>query len=227
MDCEPWPIDDTCHDGALPEDPDVLSRLQAAASEILHVLSGRTVGLCRYRVRPCKADYDDPCQGVCGCAQVCSVWIGRGDVECVEAVRINGAYIPRTAWRLYDGGKLVLTPPYCFPPCQDLSRASSQVGTWEVTYLAGRRPGALAARAMGALVAALWRECESECATLDVRATSVTADGMTFTREPGEWQRAGIAAVDDFVEAVNPYRARRQLAVYSPDEPTVWTDIGG
>ena len=229
MQCEPWPIDDTCLPEDWPEDPDTVARLLSIATEMLHAASGRTVGVCRYVVRPCRSDQGDPCQGVCGCAPVCSVRIGHGQVQCVERIRINGHVLPRDAWRLYSDGTVVLTGGRCFPACQDLSRAASEPGTWDITYLEGSPVTALGSRAVTALVAELARECATACGTTSRRlqSSSVEGESRVFDTENGLGAYGGLPAVDDWIQAVNPYRAARQAAVFSPDRSRGWRDIGG
>lgn len=229
MDCEPWPIDETCIPDDWPEDPDTVARLLSIASEILHAASGRTVGVCRYRVRPCKSDQGDLCQGICGCAPVCSVRIGQGQVQCVERIRIHGETLPRDAWRLYSDGTVVLTEGWCFPACQDLSRDASEPGTWDITYLEGAPVTPLGARAVTALVAELARECAAACGTTSRRLQSSNVEGESrvFDTENGLGGYAGIPAVDDWINAVNPHRAARQAAVFSPDRHRPYRDIGG
>lgn len=219
MTCEPWPLDDTCIPGEWPQDPTVVERLRCIASDMLWAASGRTVGVCRYSIRPCDSDEGDLCQGVCGCAPVCSIRIGQGQVTAVERILIDGEAVPEDAWRLYAGGTLVLARGWCFPRCQDLSLPASEPGTWEITYLEGQEPSGLAARAMTAMVAELARECAAGCGVPTRRLASWTVEGASFNTDMeggdlGEF--ASIPQVDDWLAVVNPYRARRQAAVFAP-----------
>lgn len=217
--CARWPVDETCLPEDWPDDPDVVDRLVDMASQILWAASGRTVGTCRYTVRPCRADRGDLCQGVCGCAPVCSVHIGEGQVTAVEQILLHGEPVPETAWRLYAGGRLVLDHDWCFPACQDLSLPATEPGTWEITYLEGTPPSPLAARAVTALVAELARQCAAGCGTSSRRLTAWQVEGASYSVDPETAAVPGgafaaIPAVDDWLSTVNPYGGRRQAAVF-------------
>lgn len=231
MQCEPWPIDETCLPDDWPTDQDVVDRLLLLASEMLHAASGRMVGICRYRVRPCRSDEGDLCQGVCGCAPVCYVRIGEGQVQCVERIRINGETLPRNAWRLYDDGTVVLTGGRCFPACQDLSRAASEPWTWEITYLEGSPVTPLASRAVTALVAGLARECGRQCGVPSNRLVAQNVEGSSYQYATQDGQPAAqylsIGAVDDWLQVVNPFRSERQAAVFAAGMRRHYRDIGG
>lgn len=231
MQCEPWPIDPTCLPDDWPEDQETVDRLLLIASEMLHAASGRTVGVCRYRVRPCRSGDSDLCQGICGCAPVCWVRIGQGQVQCVERIRINGETLPRSAWRLYSDGTVALAHGWCFPPCQDLSLDATEPGTWEITYLEGSPVTPLASRAVTALVAELARECARRCGVPSRRLQSGTVEGESFqyTGPDGQVSAAylSIPEVDDWLQVVNPFRAERQAAVFVADHRRPYRDIGG
>lgn len=225
--CDPWPIDPDCIPEDWPEDPDVLARLLSIATEMLHAASGRTVGVCQYRVRPCKSDSGDLCQGICGCAPVCSVRIGEGQVQRVESILIDGEALPDDGWILYSDGTVVLTGGRCFPQCQDLSLPGTEPGTWEITYWEGNPPTPLAGRAVTALVAELARECATACGTTSRRLQSSNVEGESrvFDTDGGIGAYAGLPAVDDWLAVVNPNRATRQAAVFSPGKPKVWREV--
>lgn len=228
--CEPWPLDETCVPDDWPTDPDVIDRFLPMASSMLWAASGRTVGQCRYTVRPCRSDQGDLCQGVCGCSPVCSIRVGNGQVTCVERIRIHGEHVPRQAWRLYSDGTIVLADGWCFPPCQDLSLDATMPGTWDITYLEGSPVTPLASRAVTALVAQLARECARQCGVSSRRLQSATMDGASYQYQPPDATAAdylSIPAVDDWLQTVNPFRAERQAAVFVADHHRPYRDIGG
>lgn len=223
MDCQPWPIDETCLPADWPEDDQVAAHFVQMASEILHALSGRTVGLCRYTVRPCRGEYDDPCEGPCGCAPVCRVTVGDGDVQCVEEVRIDGVVLPRSGWRVYAGGVVVLTQGRCFPQCQELDRGLGEPGTWGITYIAGQPVTPLGSRAVTLLAAELARECAQSCGQQTRNLQSISVEGETRIFD-GENRWGHISAVEDWLDVVNPYRSRRQGRFYTPGQKTHWME---
>lgn len=225
MQCEPWPLDESCLPDGWDVDDEVVEHFRLLASEILHGLSGRTVGVCRYAVRPCRSDMGDPCSGPCSCEPFCSVTVGKGQVQCVEAVRINGVYIPRSGWRAYSNGMVVLTDGRCFPACQDLSLAPSMPGTWEITYLEGTPVTPLASRAVTALVQEMVSECAAECGVPRRDLTQTNVEGQTYTFADRKQFGASLPAVDDWLDTVNPYRSARQAAFFSPQHQPHWREI--
>ena len=142
-----------------------------AASRILFALSReRYPGICRHVVRPCRQSdcwippssylWSDswgwcgcgaatPMQ--CGCGSLSEIELGAAPVIGVTEVLVDGDVVPRASYRVDDHRWLVRLDGSSWPYCQDLTLATTEVGTFQVTFFAGRTPpadGVLAAKRM-------------------------------------------------------------------------------
>lgn len=233
--CEPWPVDPTCLPDAWADDPadwdDTQRNAIQIASEILRRLTGGTYGPCRRVVRPCQPDRGWPCEGICGCGPLCTVTLPAYTSR-IETVLRDGNEIC-DGWRLYDYSLLVMPKGQCFPACQRLDLPLSAPGTWGIVYWEGLpidgNPAAI--RAVTRLAVEIWKDCNGgECA-LPERVTQVTREGVTYSFEETDGLasigRFGIAAIDGWLDIVNPGRNRAPLQVYSPDMPRRFYPTGG
>ena len=210
-------MDPTCLPDDWPDDPGVVDALMCSATDILRAASAYTVGLCRRTVRPCAPQATDVCDGPCGCDRVCQMYIGQRHVHAVEAVWVDGEQLPDDLYRLYDGNRLVFAPDACPPRCQRLDLPVTHLGTWGITYLEGYPPDALASRAATAIAVDLLRSCADRCRSdmRGVTATVVDGESRTYGEATDVWQ--GLAEVTDWLDVVNPYRARRPALYIDPD----------
>jgi len=95
----------------------------------------------------------------------------------------------------------------------------------DVTYSYGKMPpaaGVMAARHLAIQFALLWSGHEDEC-SLPERVTSVTRQDVSWTILDNQnfidELKTGIYAIDLFLRAVNPDKARAKAKVFSPDIP--------
>ena len=95
----------------------------------------------------------------------------------------------------------------------------------DVTYSFGKLPpaaGQMAARQLAIQFALLWSGHEDEC-SLPERVTNVTRQNVSWTildnQDFIDELKTGIYAVDLFLRAVNPDKARAKSKVFSPDIP--------
>ncbi len=164
--CSAWPTKLCCE---VPEgmEQEEVDRWTRVASQVLWALSGRRLGPCPIKVRPCRrACADDapisfqsgvstgpwvPYIGTdgawrnasgCGCASDCSC--GElcevrleGPVYDIVSVDVDGEVLVPEAYRIDAPGMLVRTDGECWPDCQDMAAPSGTEGTFTVEYRIG------------------------------------------------------------------------------------------
>jgi hypothetical protein len=231
----------------------ILSEAADAASEILYELSGRRYsGACADVVRPCPKGYpslgglepygwnaswgwwrngswcgcsDGPrCGGCCGAPS--QIKLGhRPILPNSVAVEIDGDSLPSTSWQIVDSVYLVRTDGESWPCCQDIGSPIGEPGTWEVSYLWGRRPPITGVRAADVLARELALECVgSKACRLPARTQTVTRQGTTLTlMDPMEFLasgQTGLTAVDLFLSSERYGRAHRPTTIVDVNRPT-------
>lgn len=225
--CLPWPVDPNCLPRDWPRDENHWTDAQrsavAAASQILRALTGGVYGPCPKFVRPCSPDGPDPCTGPCGCAPVCTVTLGAYVSE-ILMVHSDGRILPDDAYWIYNWSILTRTDGGCFPACQRIDLPLSAPGTFGISYLEGLPVdnNFLAKRAVTRLAAEIWKDCLGGTCALPERVTQVVREGVTYQmadEDIGSIDRFGIAAIDQFLDVVNPSRLRRPLGVVNLDGP--------
>lgn len=163
------------------------------------------------------------CTGGCSCSAPCEVAL-PGPVAFIDEVMIDGVVLDPSAYRLDNHrgiAVLVRIDGLCWPDCQDMAADNDEVGAFAITYQRGipvPRAGQIAA---GELAGEFAKACQgAECALPQqlsslsrngvevqvVDPASLLADGLT-----------GVANVDLWVRAVNPYRRASRARVLSPD----------
>lgn len=227
--CEPWastadlcsPCDDYSADAGY------LETMLQAASEILHVLSGRQFpGVCEDLIRPRYG---------CGCLYrnaSCShtrreLALPQTPVVEVLEVVVDGVTLTEgTHYKLLDRRSLRRIDDESWPAVQDLDLPDTEEDTWSVRYTFGLGPPASGVLAAATLACELAKACQpeefgdSEC-KLPERVTSITREGVSMiVLDPFaflEKGRTGLYEVDLFLSAVNPQGARRRARAFSPD----------
>lgn len=210
------------HGNPIPTEPtiDTITSALDAASEILTRLTG-------FAVHPALAVEED----FVASPQATRLYPSFSPVRSVLSVTrlaIAGtAPVQPTGWTSF--GDAIYFSPDC----------SSMYGDWfrgwcghcaptkdfvRVSYHAGSTITASARQAVIALAHDIWLDgngCE-ECG-LPERTISVNREGISYnvgdSADPTSAAMTGIAAVDVWIKAVNPHRASRSAAVYTPDSP--------
>ena len=224
------------------------ARAVSLAGQTLRVLTGFRVGGCPVTVRPCRAGCREqtwrayPVAGVgvapwhpvslggtwlnvgcghaggCGCTSVSEVRL-YGQASAVTEVRVDGAVLDPSAYRLDSGGRLVRTDGDAWPLCQDLTAPDTEPGTFSVTYTPGAPVDGLGAYVAGVLAGEFVRACtDGEC-RLPTGVQTIARQGVTMTLGIGAFPegKTGIREVDAYLERWNPNGLRGPSQVYSPD----------
>lgn len=228
MTCEAWPIT-WAHDleGI---DPRLVSAAQSAAQTILWSKTGRRMGVCSV-----TETYRMPGGGECGLPTptfdpVSMTWLNSrpGGGECcwitlveqpvvaIESVRLNGATLDASAYRL--AGNRLGRIGACWAwvgECDD--------DPISVTYSHGIPipDGGLESVAMGEVAWEVLQFLTTGTCRLPWLAANVTRNGVSVTlADPGDLEkinRLGLPIADALIAAANPYGRHGRSRVLSPD----------
>jgi hypothetical protein len=159
------------------------------------------------------------CPGVCTClpdrrAQVTLEGVGR-----VTEVKVDGAVLDPTAWKVIDGNVLVRTDGGLWPTCQDLMLDDDQPDTFAVTYTPGANPGRLGGVAAGRLAGEYALLCEGRACRLPSNVRTVARNGVTLDLATEAWPNGltGLRDVDVFIRRWNPHALRTASVSYNVD----------
>lgn len=237
--CTAWITEDDlascgmCSTGGLPTGQ--AGQIITTATQILYLLSGQQFpGLCTDVVRPCNCSdcsglpipvhFPSGWRNVCGgCGGYCgtsgaAILLPKRPVLSVTEVLIDGeVFLDR---RLDSPGWLVRTDGGTWPTCQDITEASTEAGTWQVSYIYGKNPPEALQFAAMILSSELVKACVGD-ATCRIPAGAVTVQrqGITYDFNVASG-KTGLYEVDQILSAFNPGGIKRRARLYSPDEIT-------
>jgi hypothetical protein len=203
---EPEDIDCDC--GNTP--PEEIAEMIDAASDIIAIITGGKVsGRCTDVVRPCNSSFS------CGCATrscACSPAgiVLRGPMPEITQILIDGAAF--VDYAIVDGTLLVRTDGRGWPGNQDITKPSTEVGTFEITYDYGLPTSTLAARAGAEIVCSFLRSGPQDTRKPHPNTRSMSIAGVTIGLDQmaAEIKRRAFMMPD----------VTRLLTVYAPDGPT-------
>jgi hypothetical protein len=165
------------------------------------------------------------CTGGCSCTELGGIML-PGPIDEVTEVILDGVILGADEYVLV-GEKLVRTDGTLWPLCQNMALPDTEPGTWSVAYGQGLPVPFGGNLAAGKLAGELAKACEGQDCALPERVTEITREGVTMTLlDPQEFLeegRTGIALVDQWIAAVNPYKHRSPATVWSPDLQKVQT----
>jgi hypothetical protein len=160
------------------------------------------------------------CSGSCRCHADCEVPL-PGPVDSIVSVVVNGVTLDPSAYRVDNRHFLIRQDGECFPDCQDFNAPDdSPDNTFVVTYLRGEEVPPAGQIAAGLLACDFAKSCTTGCA-LPGNLASLSRQGVDVTlADPVDELNdglTGVPQVDQWIRAVNPYRATRRPRVYSLD----------
>lgn len=235
--------------GDLASDESIYEQVLAAASQILYELTlRRFAGNCESTARPCRERCSCwPAQGnayvdggsraifwngaswsgtECGCGCLSQVKLPGYPVRSIVQVKIDGAVVSPSLYRLDERRYLTRTDGDTWPACQNLALADTEPGTWSVTYEHGSDPPMAGRLAAAELACELYRSCSGQECSLPSGVTRISRQGIVVERQPfASWAfrdrawRSGLALVDAFLNAYNPSGMQRMPVFWAPGEP--------
>lgn len=173
----------------------------------------------------------------CGCGYEDQIRLAGYPVLEILEVKINGETLDELDengnpnWRL-DRSRMLLRmddpgPPLVrrrWPACQNVALDDDQTGTFSIRYTWGGNPPAMGAVAAAQVARQFWFACNPDSGTCDLptNVTKIVRQGTTYERVTtiaGLWLSGstGLPAVDAFIAAVNPNRAKARPVIWSPD----------
>lgn len=230
MPCNEWPVDTGCCDEWSTYSTEVQYRALNLAIQTLRMLTAYRVGGCPVTVRPCMlvdcshgigyypqnwAGVWSNSGGVSPCEPTSEVVL-PGPIGRVDEVLVDGVAV--VGYTVHNGTKLVRTDGLAWPLTQDMSKDSSQVGTFAVTYLKGIVVDELGMWVAGIMACEFAKGCSgSKACRLPAGTTALLRAGVSITVTSGAFPggKTGIREVDAWVMRYNP-RGRVQ-------ESTIWT----
>lgn len=159
----------------------------------------------------------------CGCAglHTCSppeIWLPE-PVASITEVKVDGAIVPGTAYRVDNASLLVRTDGGVWPTTQNLALADTEAGTFSVTYQPGPLVPLMGKVAAGALALEFVKACLNMPCRLPAGVQSISRQGVEIQLigdEDTSWL-TGIKEADDFLNTFNPGRRRQGFRISSPD----------
>jgi hypothetical protein len=165
------------------------------------------------------------CADSCSCTEVCELRL-PGPVNSIVEVKLDGNVLAPLNYRVDNHSSLVWLGPdgACWPRCQDMNLADTEIGTFSVTYTRGRPVPAAGRNALAEFACEILKGCTNDASCcLPKRVTTVTRQGITMTLlDPQTFiteGRTGLYMVDAWLRAVNPKARSRYGAIASPDMP--------
>lgn len=163
------------------------------------------------------------CAGGCTCRARCEVPFPTPVAQVTE-VMIDGVVLDPAAYRmdLYRGNPvLVRTDGECWPQCQDMNVDLDEVGAFNIVYQPGELLPLAGQMAAGMLACEFAKACVgAECA-LPQQLASLSRNGVEVqVVDPAsllENGLTGVAMVDLWIRAVNPFRRLQRTKVRSGD----------
>lgn len=168
-------------------------------------------------------------RGDYGCNSVSEITLGGYPVTGIIAVKIDGVVLDTSRYRVDDYRYLVRladadgTNPG-WPCCQDMTKAATEDGTFEVEFSYGQMPPPAGVRAAAVLGCEIALSCQPETAgrcRLPARVTSVTRQGVSQNLvDPQDFLAEGLIGIfecDLFLRSYNPNKLTRRASVISPD----------
>lgn len=243
-----WPPTWTCKEiqTASPAATGLAARI---ATQVLWSLSGRQFGTTTMTLRPCRRDcyatlasylhdpltYPSPALiggawinlgcGTCGpsgCAcTTLSEAVLPGPVHSIVQVKVDGAVLGSSAYRVDDSRLLVRLDGGQWPLCNNLLKADTELGTWSVTAKVGEDVPEAGLLAAGELACEILKGFEGKDCSLPERVQSLVRQGVSITYpEPAEFLsdgKLGLVWGDRFIAAANPAGLTQRGRTWSVD----------
>lgn len=164
------------------------------------------------------------CVTDCSCTSLCEV-VMPAEVGGIAEVKVDGAVLDPTAYRVDNGNRLVRTDGGCWPSCQNMALDDTEAGTFSVSYYPGLAPNDLLRYAAGLLAAEFYLACSGKECRLPTGVTQISRAGVSMEVQTGLFAggSTGITEVDAIIRIYNPSALKGPSRVLSPDRGTART----
>lgn len=161
------------------------------------------------------------CAGSCSCTALYTVALPEPVTSIVE-VKVDGTPLVTSAYTVYDFRTLLRTDGEQWPLCNDFNKASTEVGTWEITASIGTTVPILGRMAVAELTRELALACvdSDECA-LPRPVQQLVRQGVSMSfLDPNEVfadGKIGLTRSDLFISTFNPHGIAQRAIAYDVD----------
>jgi hypothetical protein len=165
--------------------------------------------------------------GECSCVSLAQI-ILPSEVGGIDTVWLDGVELPKTAYRVDNANRLVLTNGDVWPTCQDMTNDDPNDGGVWVSYWPGVAPTDLLKYAAGVLANEFRQACSGGACRLPANVSSITRQGLQMDIPTGLFPggATGIHEVDAVIRIYNPFALKQPPRVMSVDRPrgrmTTW-----
>jgi hypothetical protein len=160
------------------------------------------------------------CLSGCYCSSLTGITL-PAPVHAINEVRIDGAVLSSTAYRVDDGRTLTRIDGLTWPYSNNLLLADTQVGTWSVTAQYGESIPAGASLAVGELACEYLKGLNGQDCRLPRSVTQLARQGVTITMPDmtSQFEKGltGLFFADMFIRTWNPTGLRTRARTYSID----------
>jgi hypothetical protein len=165
-----------------------------------------------------------PCAGdSCGCCSMEELRL-PGPVQDVNEVLIDGNVLAPTAYVVNNHKYVARIDGSAWPTCQDLNAPSTDPNTFQITYTRGIPLDAFGLAAYKELSCEFLKAMvNADGCRLPQNLQTVSRQGVTLrvSEDVAKGEIIGIPLVEQWLTMVNPYKAARRAAVFSPDRPRI------
>lgn len=161
--------------------------------------------------------------GACGDSCSCTILhqvLLPSPVAAITQIKVDGAILPASAYRVDDWCKLVRLDGEPWPLCNDLNLPDTEPGTWSVAALYGEAVPAMGRLAVGALALQFAKGlCSANgCRSCSATVTQIDRQGVRkrFRSADAVTGETGVYLADQFIAAFNPTRSS-PAAIYDMD----------
>lgn len=161
------------------------------------------------------------CGDTCSCARL-EQFVLPYPVASVDEIKIDGAVLNPSAYRVDDHRYVVRTDGGDWPRCNDLNEPDTEEGTWSVTATYGTEVPPLGKLAVGELALEIAKHCAGDNGCkISVQVQQIQRQGVTKVfLDPNDFRRQGLTGliwVDQFILAKNPNRINSRATIYNID----------
>jgi hypothetical protein len=156
----------------------------------------------------------------CGCTSIQQI-IMPTPVGDIAEIRLGGAVLDPSAYRVDNSTKLVRQDGGLWPACQDMNLPASADGAFVISYYPNLGPNELLRYAAGVLATEYYKACSGKTCRLPNGVTSISRNGLSMEIPSGLYPNGatGLREVDPIIRIYNPNGLKMPSRVMSPDSP--------